>query len=110
VFYHSRNILSDFPNYCISKLRLEALLGIAIAPYYTLGGLLITLNTRSDNRSDNTTDDRSNEQLGQRITIENANEHLYWLLEYSVIVCSVHKYAIRNVATHLRDSHYRTKK
>jgi hypothetical protein len=102
--------LSDFPNYCISKLRLEALLGMATAPHYTPGGFPITLNTRSDNRSDNTTDDRSNEQPGQRITIENADEHLHWLPEYSVIVCSVHKYAIRNVATHLRDSHCGTKK
>jgi hypothetical protein len=101
---------SNFPNYYISKLRLEALLGIATAPRYTPGGFPITLNTRSDNRSDNATDNRSDEQPGQRITIENADEHLYWLPEHSVIVCSVHKYAIRNVATHLRDSYYGTKK
>jgi hypothetical protein len=69
--------LSNFPDYCISKLRLEALLGMAIAPRYTPGGFPITLNTRSDNRSDNATDNRSDEQLGQRITIENADEHLH---------------------------------
>jgi hypothetical protein len=51
--------LSNFPNYYISKLRLEALLGIAIVPRYTPSGFLITLNTRSDDRSDNTIDDRS---------------------------------------------------
>jgi hypothetical protein len=63
------------------------LLGMATAPRYTPGGFPITLNTRSDNRSDNTTDDRSNEQPGQRITIENADEHLHWLPEHSVIIC-----------------------
>jgi hypothetical protein len=83
---------------------------MATAPRFTPGGLRITLNTRSDDRSDKSTDNRVNEQSGQKIIVENANEYLHWLPEHSVIVCSVHKYAMRNVATHLRDSHCGTKK
>jgi hypothetical protein len=83
---------------------------MATAPRYTSGGLQTTINTRSDDRGDKSTGDRSNEQLEQKITVENANEYLYWLLEHRVTTCSVHTYAIRNLATHLRASYCRTKK
>jgi hypothetical protein len=83
---------------------------MATAPRYMPGGLQTTINTRSGDRGDKNTGDSSNEQPGQKITVENANEYLHWLPEHRVIICSVHQYAIRNVATHLRDSHCRTKK
>jgi hypothetical protein len=79
---------------------------MALAPRFTPGGLQISLNAYGDNRSNNS----AVKQPGQRITAENAKDYLHWLPEHGVIVCSIHKYAIRNVATHLRDLHSGTKK
>jgi len=80
------------------KPGLVTLLGMATAPRYTPGGLQTTINARSDDRGDKSTGDRSNEQPGQKITVENANEYLHWLLKHRVIICNVHQYTIRNVA------------
>jgi hypothetical protein len=77
---------------------------MASAPRFTPGGLQISLDAHSDSNNG------AFEKPGQRITTENAKEFLHWLPEHGVIVCSAHQYAIRNVATHLRDLHSGTKK
>ena len=79
---------------------------MALTPRFAPGELQMSFDSRSDNHGNNI----AIEQPGQKITIENAKDYLHWLPEHGVIVCSVHQYAIRNVATHLRDLHSGTKK
>jgi len=40
-----------------------------------------------------------------RVTLEHANIVLRYLEKYKVLVCSVHNYAVRNLAYHLREFH-----
>jgi len=45
-----------------------------------------------------------------RITIDNADDWLQYELQYKVLVCKYHRYAISNLASHLRTKHSGTLK
>jgi hypothetical protein len=60
-------------NYYIQYIELKVLVRMALAPYFTPGGLQISLNAYGDNRSNNS----AVKQPGQRITAENAKDYLY---------------------------------
>src|SRR3954467_8783388 len=39
------------------------------------------------------------------LTVENAEEHFYYLRDYKVLICREHTTGVQNLHTHLRDHH-----